>query len=333
MDDQTWQNISRRAIAKAQKRARQLGNCLIPGCNQSPIDSHSQQRRGQLLAIAVDGHVYAFKRDYLGHFDTFRSFQGVAIERVGVGKVSVFPGFCRTHDDNLFAGIEKQALCPADHKQAILLGLRAIAYESAQKRKVTGFYKALLKDVGSLMAPDIRERIEALCAGTDLYVKRESRYYLTYYLRATRDSENAPIVVLWKVIPKNLELSTSCCICPWLDDYFERWSAESPQSIITFSVVPTSTVTHVVVTYPREIAADAEGIRKAFDDVPQLFTWIDRLAFAESEDTAVSPRLWESLPEETRQKIAFAIRHENFRGQLTPSQYPKVLSAQLLGDT
>jgi hypothetical protein len=108
-------------------------------------------------------------------------------------------------------------------------------------------------------------------------VKRESGYYLNYYLRATRDPENAPIIVLWKVIPNNLQLSTSCCICPWLDKYFERWSAESPQSIITFSVIPTSTVTHVVVTYPREIAADAEGIRKAFDDIPQLFTWIDRL--------------------------------------------------------
>ena len=117
---------------------------------------------------------------------------------------------------------------------------------------------------------------------------------------------------IWKVIPKNLEISTSCCICPWLDDYFERWSGETPQSIVTFGVIPTSTVTHVVMTYPRAVAADAEDIRKSFDKIPKLFTWIDRLAFAESEDTAVSPRLWESLPQETRQNIAFAIRHENF---------------------
>jgi len=331
MDEETRQRIFKRAIAKGQKKARQPGKCLIPGCNQRSIASHSQQRRGQLLAIAVKGHVYAFKRDYLGHLDTFQSFQGMAIERVGIGKVSVFLGFCRAHDNNLFAGIEKRPLCPADHEQAILLGLRAIAYESAQKRKVTVFYKALLKDVGSLMTPEIRERMEALCAGTDLYVKRESRYYLNYYLRARQDPENAPIDILWKIFPKNLDLSTTCCICPWLDDYFKRWSVESPQSIITFSVIPTSTVTHVVVTYPREIGADAEGIRKAFDDIAQLFTWIDRLAFAECEDTAVSPRLWESLPEETRQKIAFAIRHENFRGPLTTSQYPKVLSAQVIG--
>jgi hypothetical protein len=256
----------------------------------------------------------------------------MAIERVGIGKVSVFSGFCRAHDNNLFAEIEKRPLCSSDHEQAILLGLRAIAYECAQKRKATLFYKALLKDVGPLMTLEMRERIGAMCAGTDLYVKRESRYYLDYYLRATRDPENAPIVVLWKVIPKNLELSTSCCICPWLDDYFERWSGESPQRVITFSVIPISRVTHVVVTYPRGIAADAEGVRKAFDDVPKVFTWIDRLAFAESEDTVVSPRLWESLPEETRRKVALAIRHENFRGRLTPNQYPKILSAQLIGD-
>jgi hypothetical protein len=202
MDDRTWQNISRRAIAKAQKRARKTGNCLIPGCNQSPIVSHSQQRRGQLRAIAVDGHVYALKRDYLGHFETFRSFQGMAIERVGVGKVSAFTGFCRTHDNNLFAGIEKRPLCPADHEQAILLGLRAIGYESAQKQKVTVFCKALLKDVGSLMIPEMRERIEAMCAGTDLHVKRESGYYLDYYLRAMRDPENARLLLFGKKSPK-----------------------------------------------------------------------------------------------------------------------------------
>jgi hypothetical protein len=277
MDDHTWQNISRRAIAKAQKKARRPGNCLIPGCNQRSINSHSQQRRGQLLSIAVDGHVYALKRDYLGHFDTFRSFQGMAIERVGVSKVSVFSGFCRTHDNNLFAAIEKRPFCSEDQEQAILLGLRAIAYESAQKRKVTAVYKSLLKDIGSLMTPEIRERIEAMCAGTDLYVKRESSYYLTYYLRAMRDPKNVPIVALWKVIPKNLELSTSCCICPWFDDYFERWSRKNPQSIITFSVVPTSTATHVVVTYPQEIAVDAGGIRRHLmmfpSFLPGLIAW------------------------------------------------------------
>jgi hypothetical protein len=330
MDDETRQKLSRRLIAKAQKSARKTCQCLLPGCNENSIVSHSQQRRGQLLAIAVDGHVYALKRDYLGHSETFRSSRGMAIQRIGIGKVSVFSGFCRDHDNNLFSAIEKRPLCPTDHEQGILLGLRAIAYESAQKRKATLFCKTLLRDAGSLMTSQIREMFEAICGGTDLYVKRESRFYLNYYLRAARDTQHAPIVVLWKVIPRNLELSTSCCICPWLDDYVERWSGDNPQSIVTFSVIPTPTVTHVVVTYPREIAPDAESIRKAFDDTAELFTWIDRLAFAESEDTAVSPRLWESLPDDTRQKIAFAIRHENVRGRLTPSQYPKVLSAPLI---
>ena len=194
MADQTWQSISRRAVAKAQHTARQPGNCLIPGSRQSRL-LHSQQRRGQLLAIAVNGHVYALKRDYLSHFETFQSFQGMPIERVGIGKVSVFSGFCRTHDNNLFAAIEKRPLCSTDSEQAILLGLRAIAYECAQKRKAALFCKALLKNIGPLLTSEIREQFEAIYAGTDLYVKRESRYYLNYYLRATRHPKNAPIVV------------------------------------------------------------------------------------------------------------------------------------------
>ena len=117
----------------ARKRGRK-GYCSHSlegqGCSDKIISSHTVQRAGGLAAIAEGkSRVLTVKpnlrslMDHDGHPPP---------TQVGMGKASVFPGFCEAHDDTLFKAIEGDDVeFTAD--EALLFAYRAIAYERFTK--------------------------------------------------------------------------------------------------------------------------------------------------------------------------------------------------------
>lgn len=98
-------------------------------CGGRVIKAHTVQRKGGLASIAEKGHVLSVK-------PTMKSLiedMGESWPRpIGVGKASVFPGFCEKHDTSIFKAVEGASLAlNADH--AFLLAYRAIAYERFSK--------------------------------------------------------------------------------------------------------------------------------------------------------------------------------------------------------
>lgn len=83
------------------------GYCSHPeasaaSCEGGIIRAHTVQRRGGLAAIAEAGHVLTLKPTMKGMID----HEGRPPPRaIGVGKASVFPGFCNRHDSDLFKPI------------------------------------------------------------------------------------------------------------------------------------------------------------------------------------------------------------------------------------
>ena len=94
--------------------APELRACLHPAapedCSDTIISAHSVQRRGSGLAsIARSGKVYGSKL----HPRFFMS-RAMRLEPalVGAGEIATFPGFCATHDNELFRPLETAAFRP-----------------------------------------------------------------------------------------------------------------------------------------------------------------------------------------------------------------------------
>jgi len=103
--------------------------CLHPdaphNCKGPIVNAHTIQKSGGLTKIAKDGHV--LRPDPYSDPTEFKS--------IGVNKASTFTGFCKFHDDSLFAPIEKVPL-KLTRRHAFLLAFRVVSQEVFLKRRV-----------------------------------------------------------------------------------------------------------------------------------------------------------------------------------------------------
>jgi hypothetical protein len=109
------------------------GYCSHPeagtACSPKITDAHTVQRRGGLAAIAEDGHVLTIKPS----MQALIEHEGTPPpRRIGIGRASVFPGFCNVHDSVTFKPIEGKDIA-LDKPAALLFAYRTIAYERFTK--------------------------------------------------------------------------------------------------------------------------------------------------------------------------------------------------------
>lgn len=106
--------------------------CLAPHENhEGPIVSaHTLSLEAFLRPISREGCVYAIKKSLSNDRTKFP----LSLELQGLRDVSVFNGFCRTHDRDLFACIETRPI-EFSPEQLFMLAYRAVARESYFKRK------------------------------------------------------------------------------------------------------------------------------------------------------------------------------------------------------
>lgn len=135
-----------RAAAEPIKISEMLGKlkkafgkelCLFPRdsiseCSGDIAKAHTVQRAA-LAKIAERGHVYAFEFDDNAFSTRCEKEKAFALRRKGIGRASIFTGFCAKHDNEIFRDVEdKGFICCAKH--AFLLGYRALCREVFLKR-------------------------------------------------------------------------------------------------------------------------------------------------------------------------------------------------------
>jgi hypothetical protein len=103
------------------------GYCSYPKsagdeCSPGISNAHTIQRRGGLGTIGEAGHVLSVKF----------SMDRPPPQRIGLGRASVFPGFCNKHDTAAFQRIEGENVT-FEKTTALLFAYRAIAYERFAK--------------------------------------------------------------------------------------------------------------------------------------------------------------------------------------------------------
>ena len=101
-------------------------------CRGPIVRAHSIQKRGGLSRIAVDGHVYWWRRT---HADMVRQAGAVEPVRVGINHASTFTGFCAGHDSSTFRPVEVEEFT-ATQTQIGLFAYRPLCMEIFTKMGV-----------------------------------------------------------------------------------------------------------------------------------------------------------------------------------------------------
>lgn len=314
------------AAGKAQKHISQEKHiCLVPGCTENTISSHSQQRGGQLKAIAEDGHVYAVEKNIYKNLKRGMSRGTIHYESTPIKLASVFPGYCKHHDSLVFKPIELTPLEVDNPEQAALLLLRAHSFELLQKKRVHSWTKKFIAESKHLLTQEVLRVHSLKMRGIEEYLKIDAPYYLNNAFKSITSNQYKNIQSAWVEIPKNLQVSVSCCLSPLLNHHIDYMSEnqDEVQPSVSFSVIPNDNSTHVVVSWFKTHSKLAYWFKEALADKRELELLINQCVFGESEDTCLSPSLWTSLSTEEQTMIKQAV---GFTRELElPAPLPRVV--------
>jgi hypothetical protein len=317
MDERAYRRAITRAIGKVQKKVNRLrAKCFYPDCQLDAIASHSQQKSGQLRAIAENGQVLAIRRN---HYAFLKNLSGnQSLTPIGISEASTFKGFCPKHDKEVFDSIESQPLDRTNSAQAFGFFVRAFSYEFAVKRRMFEWSGLFLDEVRGFMDQDLFSDFEAMRDGNAVFFSHDAPYYMDFIFGPLKNNDYSQLTTEWKVVEKNLGVSSCCVFSPLLAEHERHmesaWGTSQP--MVAFNLVPSKTTTHVITSWLPNSDCYCDWVRQETSSKEGLELFINRCAFAESEDTCIRPSLWHSLPEGLRRNVEIAMTPEHTRGQL-----------------
>lgn len=314
------------AAGKAQKKTDSTKHtCLVPGCSRHAILSHSQQRGGQLRAIARNSEVYAVEKNLYRALKKRRLIGTAIFSKIPIKHAATFPGYCDVHDSVIFSPIEKKHLKCNNAEQAALLFLRAHSFEYLQKKRVFIWNTHFLRETKGLLDSEVIENYRSRMAGIYQYLKFDAPFFFEKLFNALAHKEFDGIESSWVNIPVNLMVSLSCCMSPLMGrhiEYMEK-NPDNIQPMVSFSVVPNISSTHVVVSWLREHSDLSSWMGSMLCNSDELEDFINQCIFGESEDVCISPFLWESLSDADQCLLAQAVSFT--RGLEMPALLPRVV--------
>ena len=177
--------------------------CMFVGengsrCKNRAILSHSLQRSVTLKHIAESGHVYMIGIKPLD----FKKRGDIGEIKIGLSKASVFPGFCKKHDQDLFKEAEISKVEP-NERLSLLLGYRVVCMELHKKIDIEGIFSDHELRKRATNAGTLHE-IEAFLEGTSMArvdLKRTKEKYESALHGNGLDGFRASIFELSKPLP------------------------------------------------------------------------------------------------------------------------------------
>jgi hypothetical protein len=160
--------------------------------------------------------------------------------------------------------------------------------------------------------PFDHEWVESWREGVGIYLGVDGPFYLRAALEAVRGI-NCRLNSAWFSFQSTVGASCTCCIQPPSGDTAQRLANRKPQHLVTFSLVPGTTVTHAVLGWHKDDDSLVFGLLPEWSAPSNRAELLNRFAFYESEDTCVNPDLWESAAPEMKQKVLEAMRHDTYR--------------------
>ncbi|WP_063661621.1 hypothetical protein [Aliivibrio fischeri] len=282
-------------IGKAQKSSnRRQYKCIQSGCSEKAIKSHSQQKKCQLESISENLYVYSVDK---GLYNIFSDKPREILVKKTITESSRYKGYCNAHDTDIFLKIENNNLDISNNFHNYLLLLRCISYEFANKRDAYLRQVDILNQVGDLFSNKGRMNYEGSGYGLKMFLEIDAPYYFLR-LNEIKDTEDYSQVRFNSFeIDKNLGVSCSTCFSPLMEEHGEWMSQniDSIQPFVSMSIIPSKEKTLVSFCWLAEFDEFCDKIRDIDIKQDNFIHILNMLAFTQSEDTCVTPSLWEQL--------------------------------------
>ncbi|MCK9398289.1 MAG: hypothetical protein M0Q44_22225 [Methylobacter sp.] len=298
---------------KKNKQLSQKGRCLHydsgRSCNEI-INAHSIQKNQSLSAIADNGKVYVVS-SYFG--DLKNNHGNITYKKRGIEKeVSIFRGFCKQHDNELFKPIDDFPLIPTK-QQVFLYAYRSLCRELFVKENSLDSINSQIGCAPHNTA--VKQYLNAHKRGTefglnnlkihkqrfDNSLKNDSYLDIKYVIFI---SKQKPCIAFSGLLYPNFDFTGN-----QLQDLSNH---ENNLELITFFSAPMNnnewgvvfawhkSSSNVCVDFMRSLAT-------MMYDKNKLGDLLFRLVISNCENHAISPQWWEKLSTKHQEKISLRI--------------------------
>lgn len=274
-------------------------------CMEPVIRAHSIQRN-HLVQIAHNGHVYMYK----GHLPTLlKDRSHLPIKKTGISSASTFTGFCKKHDNELFAPIEKQQI-EINKEHLFLLAYRTVCRElHAEMMASVAMSRTMGMDTGLDFSHQIAfQGIFGTARETAELRLRDMKYtksnydsilisgkYEQFKSVAFASSSKPAFLCSGGVFP-NGDFNGA-----QIQDYSRT---EETMHHIAFSIIPFRGCSLIAFSWCGESAALNGLINSLLSlEKTKQSDAISRFAFVNFENISINPIWWESLPKEKQEWV------------------------------
>lgn len=285
------------------------GYCSYPypakdACSSTISKAHTVQRKGGLAAIAEDGHVLTVKPAMK---DLIQTDGNPSPRKIGVGKASVFPGFCSKHDAVVFKPIEGKTL-PLNSDTAFLFSYRAIAYERFSKEaQLRGTLIQSEMDRGHPFFKQalIQTHLNAMLTGIKIGMQDVDRWKKEFddrLLSGSRDGFNFLAIKFDRVLP----VVACSAFHPEFDfqgnplQRLGRYGVDFDHITLTVTAFEGHTIAVLGWIGSSDGPARALAISYLKVDDDRKADALIRLLFVQTDNVFIRPSWWDTLPHDGR---------------------------------
>lgn len=298
----------RKKISRARCMAKDRG---LGDCSNKVIGAHTISKSSSLSRIAVDGHVYSTKVSFS---DLEKSGGEIRPMRVGINKVSVFPGFCGFHDAELFRVVDAP-LPKIDARFCEVAAFRAFSKELYLKEELISSEEDLRFFESGMRAAEwqfVRNLMTSLDTGRELAASELESYVasLSEVIAGRLESDWVHFVVRMKgaTMPILVSAPFQPGVLPDGTQLQALGNLEVPCESVCISAVATDEGGAFVISCrssDKKSMQFLDAVRSV--DRELLPKFLIGLAFEMAENIAISPRWWDSLSAEHQDLIIVAM--------------------------
>lgn len=291
--------------------------CLYDGCNakgKNIIKAHALQENRILNRLAVNGNVKMqdFTQDPTileikhGKPEPFYFLTDVAIKTATTATC-----FCKTHDDKLFAKIEKPQydLQVLDDEQLFLFAYKTFSFELYTEITAQRFNQLMFTNVPQT----VRDPLTVCQYRTHSEKFHDLQYYKNFFNSSIEKRDFSGLETIVLEIPFPIQFSNYMAISPPFDLKGNKLNAMDKKNkrlkFVFFTSFPVDNKSYILVSSLKE---DMKYFSNYFEQIkslplPLIQYYINVLIPLYSQNLILSPRLWNSWDEKAQFGVQYAV--------------------------
>jgi hypothetical protein len=290
----------------AQRKGCYIAKDLLGECEKKIINAHTVSKSGTLKAIADDtNHVLGLK---ISLQNLFKSGGKLEPEKIGINQASTFKGFCSKHDKELFACVEDKAFI-GDEEQNFSLMYRSVAKELYAKEG--GLQSGEFLKEGDKGKSKFEQVMLQKLASTNMLGLGTAHTELTEFkelLDGHLLNNNLELCHVVFESSQIIPVVVSSVLSPIADFNGNKIQNLGDLSIkaesVTFNTINSDGKGFVVFSWLKSSEVIKGFITSLLAlDYVDIFSALVRFFFGLAENTYMSPKWWDSLEDNMRDKI------------------------------